>query len=254
MTRYYTKIVQEWDETLQKYVTVSAVESSYVGDSEQLKKGREAQAQITQADQNRAATNDAYTAQQRGALGGILSQDVANSKPGSLAPAAAAQLASDQNNIANTYNGMRETAYGSLGQRGFGGAPSGFEKGISNGINQGQANADTGAFRNAQQNTQNLSNFAAGQYGGQANSGANAAQAADNGGSQSAYDQSKMGSTVGDITGAIAQVAPIAAAPFTGGASLGLSGLMQGASASNPFANLGKSGSTPSGGYGGYGA
>lgn len=232
-------------EIIEGGVIVTHSESyEYSGPVEECKKGREREGRVGAADEARANTNDAYTAEQRAKAAPTLDSWDKQSNPNGLSNAASAQLADDQNNIANTYKGLRETAYGSLGQRGFGSAPSGFEKSISNGLDVGQENADTGAFRNAQKNTQSLQNQAVNARLGQANFGTQAAQSADNGASESAQAENKMGSTAGDVLGAIAQIAPIAAAPFTGGASLGLMNAK-----ANPFANLGKGAGSGVGGY-----
>lgn len=231
-------IVLRWNDSAQMYVKDYEYSYEYDGLVASAKKGRESEQQVTRDDLARAKTNDAYTAEQRGGLNKDIALDETNGQPGQLAPAASAQLANDQNNIAGTYKGLRETAYGSLGQRGFGSAPSGFEKSISNGLDLGQQNADTGAFRNAQITTQNLADKALAARTNQANTGVQAAQSADNGGGDSAFKQSQMGSTAGDVLGAVAQIAPIAAAIPTGGASL----LGMGAGSTNPFAKLGQGG------------
>src|SRR5690348_15024084 len=120
-------------------------------------------------------------------------------QPGQLSPAAAAQLAADNDNINRTYNGMRQTAFASMGARGFGSAPSGFGQAAQNAVNQGEAQAHTGAFRNAQENTQALEQAALNARMGLSGQNLSGENAAANTGLQGAVDQSKMGSTLGDI-------------------------------------------------------
>jgi len=125
-------------------------------------------------------------------------------QPGQLSPAAAAQLASDTDNINRTYNGMRQTAFANLGARGFGSAPSGFSLGTQNAINLEQAKAGTGAFRNAQVNTQNLLDRALQARMGLSKDNLQGTNQAANTASNSAYLQSKQGSLLGDIGQGIA--------------------------------------------------
>lgn len=173
---------------------------------------------------------------------GVLQQDLGSTTPGSLSPAATAQLASDRDQIANTYNGIRQTAFRTMGQRGMGSAPSGFAQTAANSADLGEATADTGAYRNAQVNTQNERNFATTAEGQLGTSQGQLAEGNLGQSTTAAVDLNKAGSTAGDILGAAAELAPIAAAPFTGGASLmaGGGGFLK---------NLGKKNGSGVGGY-----
>ena len=214
----------------------------------QCKKGRDIVSQNAKTGQNVATGNQSAAqgalALQQGALG----EDLGSTTPGSLSPAATAQLASDRDQIANTYNGIRQTAFRTLGQRGMGSAPSGFAQTAENAADLGQATADTGAYRNAQVNTQNERNFATGQEGQIATSQGQLGNQALGQSTNAGVALNKMGSTAGDILGGVAELAPIVAAPFTGGASLLGSGIFGG---TNPFSKMGKSGGSGVGSYGG---
>src|SRR5258706_1516255 len=96
------------------------------GPVELLKKGRETMEQNAAADQAAAKQNRAQSQEAYGKTQGLLNENIGSSTPGSLTPAATAQLASDRDQIANTYNGIRQTAFRTMGQRGFGSAPSRF--------------------------------------------------------------------------------------------------------------------------------
>lgn len=197
----------------------------YEGSVAACKKGRDEMASLTSELQGLSTQLTGNGQQAYDTTQGLLKQDIGSSAPGSLTPAAQQQLAADNDNITRTYNGMKQTAMSTMGQRGLGSAPSGFAQTTQNSINQGQANASTGAYRNAVEDTQKERNFATSEEGTlsgqQTSAGLNAAGGALTG----AMDQNKMGSTAGDILGGIAEAAPIAAAPFTGGASLGAGGL-----------------------------
>lgn len=187
----------------------------YEGPLAEAKKGREAMGDLTTQLQGLLKQYSGNGQQSYDTAQGLLKQDIGSSAPGSLTPAASAQLASDNDNIQRTYNGMRQTAMATAGQRGLGSAPSGFEKTTENSIAQGQGNASAGAYRNAQENTQQQRNFAtSGEMnlsGQQTGAGLGAGGEAITG----AADQSKMGSTAGDILGGVAGVA--GALPGVGG-------------------------------------
>lgn len=208
----------------------------YEGPVNLAKKGRETAADLTSELQGLSKTLTGNGQTSYNAAQGILGEGIGSSKPGSLTPAATAQLASDNDNIARTYGTMRQTAAATAGQRGYGSAPSGFEKTTENGISNAEAGAQTGAYRNAQENTQNERNLAlSGETalsGQQTGAGLSAAGGALTG----AVDQNKMGSTAGDILQG--------AAGFTG-ALPGIGGL---------FSKIGKTvgGGSSVGGYGSF--
>lgn len=208
----------------------------YGGPVMECKKGREVMEQNMKADQAAAAQQRANEQAQYGTATKLEGEEVAGTTPGSLSPAATARLASDRDQIANTYNGIRQTAFRTMGQRGFGSAPSGFTAAAGNAADLGEATQDTAAYRNAQQETQREREHAMGTattLSGQQGSLGNQASGES---TSAAVARNKAGSTFGDIMGGVAMAAPIVAAPFTGGASL-IPGMM----------NFSKMGSKPSG-------
>src|SRR6266550_932185 len=215
----------EWDDNSERYVLVSH-DGVYLYDGPVAlcKKGRDVVEKNMKSDQatatqNRANSQDAYNKTQ-----GLLGENIGSSAPGSLTPAASAQLAADTDNINRTYNGIRRQQAVTLGQRGFSNAPSGFSLAAENGANQGQEQSETGAFRNAQLNTQNQRNFATGEEASLTGQQGSLGNQASGESTSAAVARNHMGSTFGETMGGIAQIAPIAATPFTGGASLGLMG------------------------------
>jgi hypothetical protein len=210
----------------------------YEGPLWECKKGREQAKTLTNDEIAQEKALAAKQAAEQAAADKTIGTFETQGQPGQLSPAAAAQLAADNDNINRTYNGMRQTAFATMGARGFGNAPSGFGLAEQNAINQGQAQAGTGAFRNAQVNTQNLEDKALNARMGLSGQDMSGQTAAAGTGLQGAQAMNKMGSTLGDIAGGVAAIAPLAAAPFTGGASLAAYGLPK-TGLSNPFAKLG---------------
>jgi len=246
--RVHTKIVSELmdDGT---WRVIEDVAYDYDGPVVQLKKGRETMGANAKTGQQNAATDQANAQSQYTTANQLEQQDIANSTPGSLSPAATAQLAADRDQIASTYNGLARTAFTTMGQRGFGNAPSGFGVAAQNGLNVGQEQADTGAYRNAQVNTQNQRNQAMSTAAGLSGQQGNLANSALSGSTNAAMDQNKAGSTLGDIAGAVAEAAPIIAAPFTGGASLAAMGI-PGIAGGGAFSKIGKNSGSGVGTYG----
>jgi len=74
---------------------------------------------------------------------------------GQMSPYAAANYGSSVENIANTYNNLRQAGFRALGAKGFGNAPSGFGASMENTLNKGEAEAQTGAFRTGLNETLN---------------------------------------------------------------------------------------------------
>jgi len=207
------------EEELGQYTKLVDVVSEYEGPVAECKKGREGLGANAAAGQKQAGVNNANEQQSYNQAQSLLGEDIGSSTPGSLTPAAQAQLASDNDNINRVYNGMRQQAFSSLQQRGFNNAPSGFTTATMNGINQNEGNAETGAYRNAQENTQAQRNFATQEEG--TLSGQQGQLGASNLGlSTNAFmDQNRAGSTLGDIAqgvgDAVDLVSPIAGAVGT---------------------------------------
>lgn len=219
-----TKLITftQWKLTNGKFIIVREDSREYTGLWGECKKGRGQVEQNMKVAGDAAKTQDANAQAQYGVASTANAKNLASSQPGSLTPAAQAQLASDRDNISRTYNGVRQTAFQTLGQRGMGSAPSGFAATAANSADLGQANAETGAYRNAQANTQAEQNFgtttAAGMSKDQGNLGiGNVGQS-----TTAAVDRSQMGSTLGDIGQGISTAAGIA------GDVMGVGGMAKG--------------------------
>jgi len=197
--RITTSVTFQMTDVIGEYIEIERHSFEYRGPVAECKKGRgQAEANMkagaAQSAINNANSNAAYNTAQS-----LLQGDIGSTTPGSLTPAAQAQLAADNDNISRVYNGLRQQAFTTLGQRGFNNAPSGFTIAAMNGVNNAQAQDETNAYRQGQLNTQNQRNFAtqeegnlSGQQGqlGTANLGQS---------TQAAVARSQMGSTAGDI-------------------------------------------------------
>lgn len=199
MTKISTKVTLEICDEIGVYNEIERHSYEFDGPiAAQCKKGRDANANNTKFQQSQAnqyagnantgfnSANDFY-------------QNELNLNPGGMSSPAAAMYASDLANIKSTYNGLKQNAFATAGERGFGNAPSGFMQATQNGLNQAQANAQTQAYNAGIINTQNQrQNAAAGEAGlyGQSTAGEAANTNAAN---TSAFNQSRMGSTLGDV-------------------------------------------------------
>lgn len=218
------------EEEIGWYTPVVDVCHEYDGAVMLCKKGRETVEQNMKTGQQRSAVEDAAAVEAQKRAAGLYGEMEGSTVPGTLTPAATAQLASDRDNIGRVYNGMRQTAFRTMGQRGFGSAPSGFNLAAQNGIDQGQANNETEAYRAAQERTQAQRNFAA---TGESNmSGQQGNLSLGNLGSSTgaAIARNSMGSTLGDIGQGISAGAGIV------GSFMGMPGL------SGAFSKMGKAG------------
>ena len=184
------------------------------------KKGRKEQEAVAQQQLALAQKEQAERERQRGLSEPIVGELEQETGPGRLSRYAASQLGANLDNIARFYRGARQTAYRSLGQRGFGRAPSGFERVTENALTRGEEQAGTDAMRQALADTLGQRLTALDYRTGRQDSSGQLGQSAYSGASDAAYKRSQMGSGFGDVLGGIAQIAPIIAAPFTGGASL----------------------------------
>lgn len=221
--------------------TLALVEADFTiwcGPLAVAKKGRESQQKLTDLDLQRMQQQMAQQKVEQGAADKTLGTWETQGQPGQLSPAAAAQLASDNNNIARTYNGMRQQAFASMGARGFGSAPSGFDLASQNAVNQGQVNAGSEAFRNAQKNTQALQEAAVNARMGLSAQNETGTSAASQEGSDSAFKQSQQGSTLGDIGQGVSIAAglvnPVVGAGQAIGKAFGKLGTYGGGGASGP--------------------
>ena len=232
-----------------RFYVIGSVVQRHQGPFALAKKGRDIMKKNAETGQATATADQSNAQNAYNSAQGLLQQDIGFSTPGSLTPAASAQLAADTGNIARTYNGLRQNAFATLGARGVASAPGGLSQATTNALNVGEEGADTGAFRNAQVNTQNQRNFATQQEGSLAGQQGSLGNQALAGSTNAAVDLNKAGSTAGDILGGIAAAAPIIAAPFTGGASL----IPSLAGSSNPFSKIGSTKGQTGAGIGGYG-
>lgn len=185
---------------------------------------------------NAKAVQDVNRAKSDELIGGYESQGLDE-----LSPQAAAQLGSDTENIIRTYGGLRQNAERALGARGFGRAPSGFHSSALAGIREGQAADETSAYRRALDKSEEGRRLALGYRTGQQQfyDPLQRRQGASGIAGQAVESYDKVGSLFGDIMSGIGTLAPIVAAPFTGGASL----------AAMPFSKLGGGSSGGSSAY-----
>lgn len=179
------------------------------------KKGRESEAAVTNQSLANAGTDNATRQAQLGAENGDLNQlDV---QPGHLSSAAESQLGADLGKINNTYTNAGQVGLKSIAQRGMGG-PSGANSSLTNSLLTQQARDENTAYNNAQQTSHGDMLAAVGARQGLQNI-YNPNQALGTAG-QSAADQSKMGSTLGDIGAGIGAAASLAT-PILGGFGVG---------------------------------
>jgi hypothetical protein len=190
-------------------------EIPYKGKWAFAKKGREAQQQVTNASLANAGTDTARRTDQYNSGNADIGQLEATA-PGQLSPAAAAMLASQQRKIQDTYNGARQVGLQRLAQRGMG-TLTGETSSLNNSMARGQASDELNANENAQiLSHQDLLSALNARTGLQQlyNPNADLGTA-----STSAFDQSKMGSTLGDVGGGLATLGSI------GSSIVGLGGL-----------------------------
>lgn len=126
----------------------------WTGPVDEMKKGRGLE---NQAGSQASSQYNTDTGVQSTANSSVLpfAQSLIPSSSGALSPYASAQYGQDVDNIANTYNSLRQAGFKALGATGFGNAPSGRESSMLNTIGNEQGNALTGAYRNALNSTYN---------------------------------------------------------------------------------------------------
>lgn len=136
------------------------------------------------------------------------------SGPNTFSPAVGAQYDSDLANLKSTYGNLAKSGFQTLAQRGFGSAPTGAASSLDNTLKSQEGNEEAQAYRNAQVNNTNQGfNALAGKQ-----SALNLFNPSTplNGGSASASNLNKMGSTLSDIATGIGSAASSAAGVMTG--------------------------------------
>lgn len=210
MSKSFYNLIEFDTETL---IPIYWDESPYDGEWLELKKGREQQAQLTQQQMDLAKGDQATRAANYAAEDPTLKQ-FESVGPGGMGTAASARYAADLGNINEAYGNARRQGLRSLATRGLSQAPTGAESSMINTANLAQAHDETGAFQNAlgmtredqlaalnaRQGLQNIYN----------------PNSAYQGASESAFRQSQMGSTLGDIGAGLAAGASLATVPLTG--------------------------------------
>lgn len=169
-------------------------EEPYFGKWEKAKKGREAQAQVTNQSLANSKTDQANRAAQYNA-----SQPEINAldiKPGGLSDAASAELAAAQRKIQDTYNNTRAVGLQRIAQHGMG-TLTGETSSLNNSLARGQASDEVAAHEAAlEQSHQDSLAALNARTGLQSIYNPNQALGT---AAQSAMDQAQMGSTLGDI-------------------------------------------------------
>jgi hypothetical protein len=201
-----TVVVLQFNDDLTEATKIVDVSYQYdSGPVAECKKGREANQANTQFQQEQAKKNAGNADTSYNTANNVY-QSEANLTPGGMSSPAAAIYASDRNRINNVYNGLRSDAFASAGIRGFGNAPSGFAKSTQNALDLGQANADQNAYNSGIVETQReRENAAAGEtalHGQSISTELGNTNAANT----SAFNQSQMGSTLGDVLGGASSI------------------------------------------------
>lgn len=207
----YTKVA-EFD--IETGIPLFLDEVFWNGKWARVKKGRDAEKQVTDQSLANSKTDQATRSAQLGAENGDLAQlDV---QPGQMSSAAQSQLGADMGRINDTYNNTNQVGLKSIAQRGMGG-PSGATSSMENSLLTQRARDENAAYNNAQQTSH-----------GDMLAAVNARQGLQNiynpnqalgTAANSALDQSRMGSTLGDIGQGLGQVASI------GSSVVGMGGL-----------------------------
>jgi len=128
-------------------------EVPYDGEWELAKKGRESQQKVTDTALSNASTDTARRTDQYNSGNQILDEMTADSTPGSLSPAAQAQLAADQRKIQETYQNAGQVGLKRIAQHGMG-TLTGETSSLNNSLLHGQASDEVAANENALMNTQ----------------------------------------------------------------------------------------------------
>lgn len=191
-------------------------EVPYEGEWAMAKKGRESQQRVTDTALANAGTDTARRTDQYNSGNTILSEMTEDSTPGSLSPAAQAQLAADQRKIQETYQGAGQVGLKRIAQHGMG-TLTGETSSLNNSLLHGQASDEVAAHENALMNTQAMRERAlSARMGLQNIYNPNPDLST---GSEAAYRQSQMGSTLGDIGKGLTTAASI------GSSVVGMGGL-----------------------------
>lgn len=201
---------------LETMIPLWVEEVPYEGEWEVAKKGRESQQKVTDTALANAGTDTARRTDQYNSGNQILNEMTGDSTPGSLSPAAQAQLAADQRKIQETYQGAGQVGLKRIAQHGMG-TLTGEASSLNNSLLHGQASDEVAAHENALMNTQAMRERAlSARMGLQSVYNPNADLST---GSESAYRQSQSGSTLGDIGKGLATAGAI------GSSVVGMGGL-----------------------------
>ena len=181
---------------------------------------RRTQEQIMREQQALAQRESAQRERQLGLAEPIVSELESETGPGRISRYAAAQLAQENDQIANTFAGLRRTAMRSLGARGLAPDRSGLARTSINALGEQENAAGTDAFRNALANTLNQRMAALNWRTGQRTEAGQESRGQYEGSSSAAARRSQMGSGFGDVLGGISQVAGIASDLFAPGSGV----------------------------------
>lgn len=212
MKSYYTSYTFD----IESGIPISWVEVPYVGNWTLLKKGRETAASATDAAGNLSSANQSKQNTQYAGENNDIGTLEANSTPGSLSPAAQAQLGADQRKIQDTYQNATAQGLKGIAQHGMG-TLTGENSSLQNSMLRGQASDDLAAHEQAQLNTHSDQLAAINARAGlQQTYNPNAPLQTQ---LQGAMDQAHMGSTLGDIGSGLSTLATV------GGQVIGAGGL-----------------------------
>jgi hypothetical protein len=181
---------------------------------------RRTQEQIMREQQDLARQESAQRQRQLGLAEPIVSELESETGPGRISRYAAAQLAQENDQIANTFAGLRKTAIRSLGARGLSSDRSGLARTSMNALGEQENAAGTDAFRNALANTLNQRMAALNWRMGQRTEAGQESRGQYEGSSSAAARRAEMGSGFGDVMGGITQAAGIASDLFAPGSGV----------------------------------
>jgi hypothetical protein len=187
------------------------VEEPYEGLWELAKKGRESQQKVTDQSLANAASDQATRQAQLAEENAGLTK-LTHLNPNGLSDEAQSQYGSDLANIGHTYSNARQVGLRGIAQRGMAGSPTGAQSSLLASADRAQAADENSAYNMGLQETHgDLMSALNARQGLQQIYDPNAPLGTASG---SAFRQSQMGSTLGDIGAGLSGLAGLATTPI----------------------------------------